>query len=444
MFLLSELKRVLANYAPNIPITLGYSGGLDSTVLLHMLVELKEQGVELCLRAIHIHHGLSVNADSWVDHCQQTCDALNVTFEVAYADLKPSSRTSLEQLAREARYHLLDTLSDESAVLLTAQHQDDQAETLLLQLLRGAGPKGLSAMSVSSKLSNGRQVLRPLLSVTRMELEEYAKVHRLDWIEDESNRDDRFDRNFLRNQIAPILKSRWPNAAKTISRSAALCGEQQALVESEAFKKLRTATVGDTSSRILHLSTLEKLTPQWFNQVIRLWLREWQVDLPSANVMQQIYQQTFFASNDAQVNIQLSGAQLKRYNHALYLVNIVGDDKKASFETGDVIWDGVGSLYLPNVDEAYYLEKSEQGFCKTSESPIVIKFGCLSVRFKYEVNRPSKLAKQWFKEWKIPPWERKYIPFFYCDSQLVQIGDKVNLLNENKQGTDFYCIKCKV
>jgi tRNA(Ile)-lysidine synthase len=199
MTLVAHLKRFILEHASGLSLTLGYSGGLDSTVLLHLLTELKKQEADLSIRAIHVHHGLSKNADAWVEHCRQTCDSLQVDFDVTYAALKPAKQKSLEQLAREARYALLDKLSDNKAALMTAQHQDDQAETLILQLMRGAGPKGLSAMSASGQLVSGRLILRPLLSVTRIELEEYARKHQLTWIEDESNSDNRFDRNFLRN-----------------------------------------------------------------------------------------------------------------------------------------------------------------------------------------------------------------------------------------------------
>lgn len=411
-------------------------------MLLHLLTELRHRQPELQIHAIHVHHGLSHYADSWVKHCRQTCSALNVRFDIAHADLQQSSRTSLEHIAREARYKLLDKLSDNNAVLLVAQHQDDQAETLLLQLMRGAGPKGLSAMSSSGTLASGRRVLRPLLSVTRSELEDYAKSHSLVWIEDESNSDDRFDRNFLRNQVLPLLKSRWPNATKTISRSAALCEEQQLLIESEALQKLQQAKTEQKHNVTLNLKELKDLSPAWFSQIMRLWLRELQIDLPSVAVMQQVYRQTFGASDDAQVNIQLAGFQLRRYNQMLYLVS--NTDAKNTLSSQHVIhWEYDRDLFLPHLDETYYLEKSDSGFHKPHGESISVRFGQLSAKFKFQVNRPSKTAKQWFKEWKVPPWERVTVPFFYCGSQLVQIGDNVNLLNKVDQGTDLYTIKCK-
>jgi tRNA(Ile)-lysidine synthase len=439
---LNGLKHFLSELAPDKKLTLGYSGGLDSSVLLHMLVQLNKQGVYKSVRAVHIHHGLSVNADSWVEHCRQTCLSLDVKFDVAYAEIKQSNRKSLEQLARDARYALLDQLSDEGAFLVTAQHQDDQAETLLLQLLRGAGPKGLSAMSDLTTLANGRQVLRPLLSVSRAELEDYASEHQVNWIEDESNGDYRFDRNFLRHQLMPVLKSRWPNATKTITRSASLCGEQQLLIESEAYDKLQEVKGETGKSKVLHLEAIQRLSPEWFSQVIRLWLREWQIELPSVSVIQQIYQQTLFAREDAQVKIQLSGFQLRRYSYNLYLIKDE-DIYSTSTKNERIVWDGNGYLSLPHCKGTYYLEKSENGFSIDSNESIVIEFGHLSEKCKFQVNRPSKLMKQWFKEWKVPPWERATVPFFYSGSRLVQIGDRVNLLHKSTQKVDSYVIKRK-
>jgi tRNA(Ile)-lysidine synthase len=441
MSLLNNLHHFLIEQVPDTHIALGYSGGLDSTVLLHMLVELKNQRADLNIQAIHVHHGLSKNADSWVEHCRKTCLELDVDFNVAYAELKLSNRSSIEQLAREARYGLLDKVSKENAVLLTAQHQDDQAETLLLQLMRGAGPKGLSGMSMSDRLASGRALLRPLLSVTRAELEGYAKSHQLSWIEDESNTDNRFDRNFLRNRLMPLLNERWPNATKTISRSAALCDDQQRLIEAEAHQKLQSALYDDKEHNDrLKLDVLKGMTPSWFNQVLRLWLRKWQVELPSVSVMTQIYQQTVNGRGDAQVNIQLSGAQIRRYDKSLYLLN--NDDVQILSQANEsIVWDVRERLLLSHLNQAYYLEKSEHGFSWQPGDNITVEFGHLTAKFKCQSNRPSKIAKQWFKEWKIPPWERQNIPFFYCDSKLVQIGDRVNLLSRSRKGTDTCVIK---
>ncbi|TDF39553.1 tRNA lysidine(34) synthetase TilS [Alteromonadaceae bacterium M269] len=417
-----DLKQFLDKNTKGESLVLAYSGGLDSTVLLHMLSQLKQSGVTRELKVIHVHHGLSRNADRWAQHCVETCQTLGLECEVAYADVERGARTSLEQEARRARYQLLDELSDDRAVILTAQHQDDQAETFLLQLMRGAGPKGLSSMAASTFLKNGRRVLRPLLKTTRMELERYASDNQLTWVEDESNEDNQFNRNFLRNRVIPLLQERWPSMSETISRSASLCEEQQMLIESAAAEKLALASTND--DRILDLRYLSSLSTQWFNQVLRVWLRRQQVELPSEAITQQINRQVFDAKSDAQVCIRWSGVQLRRYSEKLYLL---ANEKGNELNHSSLIWDGVQVLTLSNGDSVK-LEMADIGFEHSTDAKVMIKFGCLSEKFKPISNRPSKPAKQWFKEWQIPPWERKQIPFFYIDEVLVQVGDSVNLM----------------
>lgn len=207
-----------------------FSGGLDSTVLLHQLTQLRDSvAPELQIRAMHIHHGLSAQADNWVVHCQSLCHRWNIPLEVAYVQL-PAGGQGIEGEARQARYQALTQSLFTDEVLLTAQHQDDQCETVLLALKRGSGPAGLSAMPERLNFAHS-QLLRPLLNTSRVELECWASEHQLTWIEDESNQDDKYDRNFLRLRVLPVIQQRWPHFASTVTRSAQLCGEQEQLLD---------------------------------------------------------------------------------------------------------------------------------------------------------------------------------------------------------------------
>jgi tRNA(Ile)-lysidine synthase len=208
--------------------TVAFSGGLDSTVLLHLLAGLSRRLPLPPLRAVHVQHGLQAVAQAWPAHCQQVCDALGVPLLQRVVQVQPGA--SLEQAARDARYAAFVALLGDDEVLLTAQHRDDQAETLLFRLLRGAGARGLAAMPVSRSLGLG-QLVRPLLDVSRAELEDYARANRLDWVEDPSNRDERFSRNYLRQQVLPLLTQRWPQAMLSMARSAAHLGEAQGLLD---------------------------------------------------------------------------------------------------------------------------------------------------------------------------------------------------------------------
>jgi len=215
-----------------------FSGGLDSTVLLYLLAHLSQRHSLPALSAIHIHHGLQAAADAWPAHCQSVCDALGVPLQVMRVKVQPGA--SLERAAREARYAAFMSLNEAGDVLLTGQHRDDQAETLLFRLMRGAGVRGLSAMPAQRPLGQGT-LLRPLLDVTRAELEAYARAHQLHWIEDPSNQDRQFSRNYLRHQVLPLLTARWPQAQACMARSAAHLREAQGLLDELAQLDLAQA-----------------------------------------------------------------------------------------------------------------------------------------------------------------------------------------------------------
>lgn len=217
---------------------IAFSGGLDSTVLLHLLAYLAKHHSLPALSAIHVHHGLQAAADAWPAHCQSVCDALGVPLHVMRVMVQPGA--SLERAAREARYAAFMSLTEADDVLLTAQHRDDQAETLLFRLMRGAGARGLSAMPAQRPLGQGT-LLRPLLDATRAELEAYARAHQLHWIEDPSNEDRQFSRNYLRHQVLPLLTARWPQAQANMARSAAHLREAQGLLDELAQLDLAQA-----------------------------------------------------------------------------------------------------------------------------------------------------------------------------------------------------------
>jgi tRNA(Ile)-lysidine synthase len=253
---------------------IAFSGGLDSTVLLHFLADLATRETLPPLSAIHIHHGLQAAADAWPEHCQLVCNALGVPLKVIHVQVATTG-ASLERAAREARYAAFGQLLAPGEVLLTAQHQDDQAETLLFRLLRGAGVRGLAAMPQQRPLGAG-QLLRPLLDVPRKVLEAYAEAHDLSWVEDPSNSDDSFSRNFLRQHILPALSARWPQASANMARSAAHLTEAQTLLDELAMQDLAQADsltahhwIGVPS---LALQPLKALSPARQRNALRHWL----------------------------------------------------------------------------------------------------------------------------------------------------------------------------
>ena len=221
---------------------IAFSGGLDSTVLLHLLAQLAKTESLPTLSAIHVHHGLQAAADAWPQHCQSVCDTLGVPLRIERVTVKPGA--SLEQAARDARYALFGSLTQANDVLLTGQHRDDQAETLMFRLLRGAGVRGLSGMPGERPLGQG-VLVRALLDIPRAELEAYALAHQLRWIEDPSNQDSQFSRNYLRQQVMPLLTERWPQAQASMARSAGHLREAQGLLDELAQMDLAQAQTPD-------------------------------------------------------------------------------------------------------------------------------------------------------------------------------------------------------
>lgn len=253
---------------------IAFSGGLDSTVLLHLLAHLAKSETLPALSAIHIHHGLQSAADAWPEHCRAQCAALGVPLQVIRVQVQPGA--SLERAARDARYAAFIEVIQANEVLLTAQHRDDHAETLLFRLLRGAGVRGLSGMPQQRPLGQGH-LLRPLLEATRAELEAYAAQHQLSWIEDPSNQDRQFSRNYLRHQVFPALTARWPQTMASMARSAAHLSEAQGLLDELAQIDLSNATTVSDFDWLglpsLELVSLEKLSAARQRNALSHWLQ---------------------------------------------------------------------------------------------------------------------------------------------------------------------------
>ena len=251
----------------------GLSGGLDSTVLLHLLVQLRQTHSLPPISAVHVHHGLQAAADAWPAHCQGLCDGLSVPLQVVRVQVQAGA--SIERAARDARYQVFVAATGAQEVLLTGQHRDDQAETLLFRLLRGAGVSGLAAMPRQRRLGAGH-LCRPLLDVSRAELEAYAHENGLSWIEDPSNTQTDFSRTYLRHEVFPVLTRRWPRAAASMARSAAHCAEAQGLLDELAQQDLHDASAAGEFAWLnlpsLELAPLVRLSAARQRNALRHWL----------------------------------------------------------------------------------------------------------------------------------------------------------------------------
>jgi len=252
---------------------IAFSGGLDSTVLLHLLADYARSHASPPLRAIHVHHGLQSAADAWPAHCQTVCDKLGIELQVVHVQVTPGA--SLEQAARDARYAAFKQALGPGDILFTGQHRDDQAETLLFRLLRGAGLRGLAAMPGQRVLGQG-SLVRPLLGCSRQQLQDYAQANGLAWIEDPSNADTQFARNYLRGEVFPLLQQRWPQASQNFARAAEHLGEALGLLDELAQDDLALAGEGApvawSELDSLDLATLVALSPARQRNALQHWL----------------------------------------------------------------------------------------------------------------------------------------------------------------------------
>ena len=407
-------------------LVLAFSGGLDSTVLLHLLAERRET-LSFQLFAQHVHHGLSPNADDWANFCQQVCLKLNIPFELSKVNINKNSGLGTEATAREARYKAL--LSVNADFICLAHHQDDQAETLLLQLARGAGVKGLAGMAVMSG-----KLLRPLLDVPRSRLEAYAKRHQLIWIEDESNADTRFDRNFIHHKVLPILEESYPSIRQTISRSAQNMADANELLDELALIDALQAGFDAKKNTAIGLSTLKNLSEQRVNNCLRWWLAKNSLQMPSQQQLQQITQQLMHAKQDASIALKVSERLiLRRYQNRAYLVQELLPNAPINW-----LWQGDDVIDLPNKTKLIFSKKLGEGisFRKIENATLRIKFRDGNERFKPQLGRPHRSLKVMLQNVNMPPWQRAQLPLIFMDDTLVvipNIGVDANFQASNEE-----------
>ncbi|WP_414830080.1 tRNA lysidine(34) synthetase TilS [Alteromonas sp. H39] len=373
-------------------LTVAYSGGVDSTLLLYA-AKVFASAHQLALSACYINHGLSTNATAWQQHCADICKLLDVEFEAKSVSVVPTSRKSTEALARAARYTaLLEHCLHRQSVLVLGQHQDDQLETVLLQLKRGAGPKGLAAMP-EYQIRDGVVMIRPMLSLTREHIEATAKQLALSWIEDESNADPAYDRNFLRQHIIPRLQARWPSISETAARSAALCAEQQELVEQAAAEKL--ALVSKSRDR-LDGAKLSALPVIWQRAVLRAWFTAHGTEAPSQAQLSQVISQ-LSAKHDARPEVTVHDTVLRRFQQDWFWTH---KNSLTEAFSEQVIQAGKEVCIHAMGVTIYVSEDSVQGTYRLV--PV-----SLNEKVKPQGEKVSKPVKQWMKANGIPPWLRQ-------------------------------------
>ncbi len=395
-------------------IYLGYSGGMDSHVLLHLLARSRFQQ-QVC--AVYVHHGLQEEADDWARHCKHQAEILGVRYKRIDVDGRPESRQSPEEAARNARYTAFARLIQQNDVLMLAQHREDQLETVLLQLFRGAGPAGLAGMPKQTAFAQG-WLLRPLLDVAQQKVAYYAQKHRLDWIEDPSNQCLDFDRNFLRQQIIPQLKQRWPALDATVSRSARHCADADELLRSE--RQSRFNACYDDKAAALDIATFQTLAPRWQKQVLRRWFEQAGLGYPSEKTIQQIQKNVIDARQDARPQISTQGHQIKRYRGKLYLLA----EQPAVDRSETWCWPSSTQVLLLNHGIRLQTQLADTGIAvslwQTANIQVGYRQGGEKIALPGRKGRHE--LKKLFQEAGIPPWLRDQMPLIYIDGQLAAVA----------------------
>jgi tRNA(Ile)-lysidine synthase len=398
-------------------IVVAYSGGRDSHVLLHALWKLKPQfGFQL--RAIHVNHGLQKDADNWVFHCQQTCQQYQVPLQIVSLQLTIPPGESLENVARIKRYAAFADLLQEKDILLTAHTQSDQAETFLLQMIRGSGLQGLGAIAPGKSLGKAK-LARPLLDVSRDTIALYAKTEQLTWIEDKSNNDLRFRRNYLRKMILPPLKTLSKSVETCIARTAQHCQDAQALLDEYLIHDLQRCLTDQAS--ILDLNVFLTLTTLKQQYVFRHWLKLNNAMSPSLRKCQDILYQIKHARMDSEPCIAFGHWQIRRYMGKLFLLT---KKEQKSPPPQTIEWALSQALKLP--DGSFWQAKIVKGrgisVSKLPKATLQIAFRQGGERCRIQGRKHSRELKKILQDLKIPTWERAGLPLFYQGSELVGVG----------------------
>ncbi len=393
---------------------IAYSAGMDSHVLLHVAAELLNERPDVELRAVHIDHGLQADSEQWVRHAEFVCDGLGVPL-VTRRVVVDTTSDGVEAGARRARYEAFADIMMPGEQLLLAQHADDQAETFLLQALRGSGPDGLACIPRKRTFADGFMA-RPLLNCTQHMLSDYAHGNGLRWMEDTSNTDLRFDRNFIRQDILPLLRTRWPAATQTLSRSAMRCAAASQTLQDVGLEDLELVRVPGENQ--LSIEALNKLPRERGYNAIRLWVRQAGLRMPRLQDLRELSRSLLHAGHETAGLVNVRDYEFRRHRDWLYL--LPGQLSKEPFTHewaapfDDLLIEETGQLLSKAACEQQGLELPEKG-CITVRSRVggeLIKLG-----------EPAyhKAVKKVLQESAVPPWQRDSVPLLYVGDRLAAV-----------------------
>lgn len=391
-----------------------YSGGRDSHVLLHAAAECLRHRPEVRLRAVHIDHGLHPESAAWAAHCAAVAQQLGVALEVRRVAVEPDGE-GVEAAARTARYTVFAETIDAGEHVLLAQHAADQAETFLLQALRGSGPDGLASMP--RKRTFGRGIMaRPMIQCLPAALERYARTHELQWIEDPSNEDLSFDRNYLRRQIMPLIEARWPAAARTLGRSAMRSAAASHTLLGVAGEDLESVRLRGASE--LSVSELRALPRERAFNALRLWVRHADLRLPRLQDLSRVLDELVMARSDSVGLVSVRDYEFRRHGDRLYLLPPFVEAK--AFEH---VWQApFDDLAIPEIGAVLTRGACEyQGIRLPISEPVIVRSRRGGELIKLGEPAFHKAVKKLLQEAGIPPWQRDRIPLLYVNERLIAV-----------------------
>lgn len=392
-----------------------YSGGIDSHVLLSGLNQFNQGDAPLPLEAIYINHQLHAASSQWGKHCQQVCHNLGIVFQQIDVQAAPEPGESPEEKARAVRYQALAGGLQPDQWLLTAQHMDDQAETLLLQLLRGSGVDGLSGMPQQRSLGQG-QHYRPMLKLTKQQIQDYASEQQLHWIEDPSNQDQGIARNYIRKTVLPVFKQNWPETTFMLDRSAGWLSEAAAMIAEIAEQDLGNC-LGKYQS--IKINELKKLSYIRQKNLLRYWFHSLKLKRPGIDKLQLIFEQIIDAREDANPRLDWQGICLRRYRERLYML----PEYPEPDTEWQVNWDGHTAISL--VDDWATLSMVEvigHGLSREFlQQPLTLQLRKGGEQCHPVGRSQNRSLKKLFQEFSVPTWLRDRWPLLYCNEQLIAV-----------------------
>ena len=407
------LSRLRAHVRPHSQLCVGLSGGRDSVLLLHLLVQARE-ALAITVSAIHINHQISPHAASWADFCAALCAQLGVPLQVERVVVAHDSGRGLEASARAARYAAYSRAPADMIAL--AHHRDDQAETVLLQALRGAGLKGISAMPLAKAFGGDKQIIRPLLDVAPEILADYAEANRLNWIHDESNDDVRYTRNCIRHEIMPRLSELLPQSTLSLVRLGQHAAEAQRLLDDLAKIDQANVVVGDR----LQLPCLLSLSAPRAKNLLRYFFSSASIPVPNAVQLNEILQQLGARQRDDRTEITWANWTLRCFRDEVYL-EPVAIQPKVDWQ---VAWQGEAELILPHPCGTLRFDPCVgAGIAQTQlkGKSVTIRVRRGGEKIRLESSRPRRALKNLLQEAKLPPWRREIMPLLFCDEMLVWV-----------------------